>query len=240
MKLLKASLAVLLAGVGLVGQVQADTLSWLSTQTGTTRTILYKTDAASSSLLGATLWAEVDFTLTSMVSGTSIFDVTVKNKSFGAGTNTLMSIGIDVVAPTLTSATDSSNLWGVELNQVLPTFQTVDLCVFRDSTAVPGNNGCSGGAIAAGLDEQMTAATFSLTLNTAGNFLTSGIQFNSPYGSKFQNAGTAGNSYELGGCDMASNGCGGGSPPIEIPEPGSLALVGLAMMGLAVTARRRA
>lgn len=235
MKYLKSSIAVLVATFGLMGQVQADTLSWLSGQTGTTRTILYKSDAATSTALGATLWTEVDFKLNSMNASTSIFDVSIKNLSFGAGTDTLMSFGIDVVAPKLSGVSDNSGTWDAVLNTNLPSFQKVDLCLFA-------SNGCTGGAIGNGLNKGATAPTFQLTLTTASNFQTSGIQFNSPYGSKFQNVGTLGKSYELGGCDKASTACGGGTPPVEIqvPEPGSLALVGLALLGLAVTARRKA
>ncbi|CAN5896899.1 hypothetical protein BH11PSE8_BH11PSE8_12520 [soil metagenome] len=181
---------------------------------------------------GATLSALAQFTLTSRTQTQAVFSVSIANNSSGPGTNRLMSMGIDVVSPTLTSASGSGN-WSAGVGQTLPSFQTVDLCIYA-------SNGCAGGNINNGLGEGL-ADLFTLTLATAGDF-TPGITFNSPFGVKFQDVGRSGNSYEFAGdpCTGGQCGGGGGGGPNQIPEPTSLLLVGAALVGLAATTRRRA
>lgn len=192
--------------------------------TGNTGSILYSTTQD-----GATLSATMQFTLSTLSATSATFALNVSNNSTGPGTNTLMSFGIDSISPLLTGASTTGGVWDASINDTLPSFQTVDLCIWS-------SNNCSGGNINNGLGEGLSN-TFSLTLTTAGNF-TQGISFTSPYGVKFQDVGNSGQSFEFAGCIAGTPGCGGGGQT-EIPEPASIALVGLGLLGAAFARRRR-
>lgn len=208
----------------LAGQAGAASLTFGSV--GSSGALLFQTTRD-----GATLSSKASFTLSSLTATSATFAVTVANNSSGPGQNALMSFGIDVVSPKLTGVSDTSSVWDTVLADTLPGFQKVDLCLFA-------SNGCSGGNINDGLAEG-GSSSFNMTLTTAGSF-SSGITFTSPYGIKFQDVGTVGKSYEFAGCIEGTTGCGGGGGGSnQVPEPGSLALVGLAALGLAAAQRRR-
>ncbi len=207
-----------------IGSAHADPI--LFNNVDDTGSILYAT-----TWQGASLSASVQFTLTSLSAQQAVFSVLVANNSSGPGKNTLTSFGIDVVTPTLQNAT-ASGVWGAGTNVTLPGFQKVDLCMW------PGNN-CSGGSNA-GLDEG-EISQFTLTLTTKGSFLSNGISFETPYGVKFQTVGTGGKSYDFAGCNAGTPGCGGSSlVPSQVPEPASIALLGLGLLGATLARRRKA
>jgi len=173
---------------------------------------------------GASLLGSVDLTLTSWTATEAVFSVSVSNNSFGPGTNRLMSFGIEVVTPTLTGASGSGD-WDADIDTTLPSLSKVDLCIFSST-------GCPGGDIKDGLGEG-ESDVFTLTLTSLGDF-TDGISFTSPYGVKFQDVGLSGESYEFTACTRTEE-CSH-----DVPEPATLILVGLGLLGAAATWRRQA
>lgn len=221
--LLKNITAAVALVLGTVAGAQAATVTFDSI--GDANTLHFNATVA-----GATLDTSFAFTMTGLTASTATFAVHALNASTGPGTNVFMSMGIDVVSPTLTGAS-ATDIWSTGLNVVLPGSQRVDLCVYAAG-------GCAGGAIGQGLGEG-EISDFTLTLTTAGSFLTSGVSFLSPYSAKWQNVGTTGKSYETNTGCFGTPTCGGGGGETSVPEPMSLALVGLGLLGAAAARRRQ-
>ena len=191
-------LAALVATLGAIGQSQAVPISTMNfTTVGNTSSILFATTQG-----GAKLSATAGFELTAISATSATFAVTVANNTLVSqtGDNALMSLGIDVVSPTLTGVSYDSNGWKSGINQNLSTFKNVDLCIWVAQE-------CSGGGLKYGLGEDSTSAVFDLILTTSGNFMTSGISFGSSYGATFQNVGNTGKSFEFAGCIAGTAGC---------------------------------
>lgn len=226
----------LAAAMTLCAQAQASPVTFTTLNQSTTLLFVTTRD-------GASLNATVQFTLLSWTATTATFSTIVTNASSGPGTNRLMSFGIATVTPTLTGASTNNASWSAGVNQTLPSFQNVNLCIWD-------SNNCSGGNINNGLGEG-AAASFNLMLTTSGNFMTSGITFADPYGIKFQDVGNGGQSWEFAGCVQGQPNCGGGGGGGggaggggNVPEPDVLALIAIGALaaGLsrrALTIRRR-
>jgi len=179
-----------------------------------------------SSTIPLTATANFDVTAVSPTSVTLVVKVTNTTQLTKAITEagiTTFGIGVspDATKVTFTDIADNGFVNAqIDTNGNFPGgFHEIDLCVFTD--------GCSGGAQGSALPAGQTpAASDTFTLVIEGNF-TSGVTLD-PFPVKFQ---TTAGSFEFAGTT--------GLPPSEVPEPGSLALLGAGMFALWGLRRKR-
>jgi hypothetical protein len=184
---------------------------------------------------GANLSATVQYTLTALGGprgpNTATFHIVATNNTTVGqpGINRITSFGIGALTPSLTSIDSNSSVnWIANFGPTFPGFNQVGLCVFVGSLCGAGSSG--------GLAEGGDFVAFDIAVHVS-NFIPAGIAFESPFVIEFQDAGTNGTSVEFAGCAASDASCQG-TPPQDIPEPGSLALLGVAMLGSIVATRR--
>ena len=180
----------------------------------------------------ANLSATVQYTLTALGgpgSNTAAFHIVATNNTTVGqpGTNRMTSFGIGDLTPSITSIDFNSSVnWIADFGGTFPGFNLVGLCVFVGPAC--------GGSSSGGLAEAGDSVTLDIAVHLSQRLTPAGIALESPFVIEFQDAGTNGASVEFAGCAASDASC----QPQDIPEPGTLALVGIAMLGSIAATRR--
>ena len=238
LKSLLSSTAIVVASLLGAGQAQA---AFTFTAVGQTLTTNY-----SGTFQGVSLAATVTYTLTSfnLSSNQARFNVVASNTTAAqSGSNRLASFGVSVVNPDIQSyISDNIDGFSGSINSSFEGAAQVDLCLYAEGNCANTQNG--GDTIGEGGSESGTVA---LQFGNGALGTTStgfrGISFGEPYLVRFVSVGA--NNSDSSSREITLSCAANANPSCStqsrvIPEPASLALVGLGLLAAGAARRRRA
>lgn len=219
MSMLRKTSSVL-AGLMIAGSASAAMITFDSV--GDSGTIHYGGNIEQTDVEG--LSASTSFTLTEIKSSSFVFDIVVANTTNSLWEESRVSaIGFNVDPDVTSASVVNSPTWFAVLGGSFPNqFGALDICIKEGG----GPNSCQGGGgggVAIG-----DSASFSLELGFAS--LPGSVTLDN-FGVRWQSL-----TSEALGYDDAS---GTGTPVTKVPEPGTLGLLGLGVLGLTMAGRRR-
>jgi hypothetical protein len=160
-----------------------------------------------------------------------VITVTIKNTSTFPTDARIVDFGIDA-QPNVTGVTFTATGAGSVLDQVstdsVPSFSETNVCAFS------GNN-CSGGGntgLIIGASDSFTLDIASTSFGTAATGFTATL---SDFAIKYQGSNPL--SFEIPGVPTPGGGGGGGGG--TVPEPSSVLMMGIGLLGLGYVMRRR-